>query len=256
MAHSAQASSTISGTPASRPCTNAARSPSPSAPEGSTAARCDSPTGSWLRGTITPPRASSATQSRLATARTPSARSGPASSSARATKAQLPTTANTAPQTNPAQTGCQPRASPRPPMTTSCSVSTASTAMPLAPSRPPRPSGLTPSRRSTPYRRSKPVAMAWAVKAEEMTHRASTPGTARSIRRPGPSEGTEVSARPSRAAQGSTSATSSCSPLRSSVPVSKRAWAGHAASRRVRLRSSGALPGQGEVGVLEAARRR
>ncbi len=47
-----------------------------------------------------------------------------------------------------------------------------------------------PSRRSTAYLRSKPVAMAWEVNAAEMTHNANTPGTARSMRRPSPREGT------------------------------------------------------------------
>ena len=53
-----------------------------------------------------------------------------------------------------------------------------------------RPRGVVPSRRSTAYRRSKPVAMACEVNAAEMTHSPSTPGTARSMRRPCPSEGT------------------------------------------------------------------
>ncbi len=74
----------------------------------------------------------------------------------------------------------------------------------------------------------------------------------RSIRRPGPRLGEEVIARPSRAAQGSTRATSSCSPLRRRVPVSKRAWA---ATRRAAGAAAliGRPPGQREVDVLEAA---
>ena len=55
--------------------------------------------------------------------------------------------------------------------------------------------------------------MAWPVNAVEMTARARTPGAARSVRRPGPRWGRRSIARPSRARAGSTSATSSCSPL-------------------------------------------
>ena len=58
-----------------------------------------------------------------------------------------------------------------------------------------------------------------------MTQSAMTPGTATSMRAPGPSEGEVVACRPTRTSAGSTSDTSSCSPLRSRIEVSKRAWA-------------------------------
>ena len=105
------------------------------------------------------------------------------------------------------------------------------TATPLAPSSPPRPRGLTPSSRSTPYRRSNPVAMAWPVNAEEMTHRARTPGHREVDPAAGAQRGHEAWTSPTRAAHGSSTATSSCSPLRSRVPASKRAWASDPAQR-------------------------
>ena len=67
--------------------------------------------------------------------------------------------------------------------------------------------------------------MACEVKAAEMTARASTPGTARSMRRPAPREGLLVAESPTRARAGKMMETSSCSPLRSWLPISNEAWA-------------------------------
>ncbi len=52
----------------------------------------------------------------------------------------------------------------------------------LAAIRPARDSGVAPSRLSTPYRRSNPVAIAWLVNAVDMIASAITPGVRKSIR--------------------------------------------------------------------------
>ena len=51
----------------------------------------------------------------------------------------------------------------------------------LAAISPVRDSGVAPSRLSTPYLRSKPVAIAWLVNAVDMTASAITPGVRKSI---------------------------------------------------------------------------
>ena len=60
--------------------------------------------------------------------------------------------------------------------------------------------------------------MAWAVNAAEMTQRAMTPGSRDVDARAGAEVGEEVVASPTSASAGSTSETSSCSPLRSRRP--------------------------------------
>ena len=51
----------------------------------------------------------------------------------------------------------------------------------LAAISPARDSGVAPSRLSTPYLRSNPVAIAWLVNAVDMTASAITPGVRKSI---------------------------------------------------------------------------
>ena len=137
-------------------------------------------------GATTPPPASSSTQTRLAAASTPSARIVPASSSPRLTKAAVP-------EQHRDSGGRQP-AGGRPPAERQRDRGRAPPAAPPPRRAPPapgrraarrRPSGVVPSSRSTPYRRSKPVAIACPVNAVDISASASTPGATRSIRRPG-----------------------------------------------------------------------
>ena len=66
-------------------------------------------------------------------------------------------------------------------MIAACSSSTAITVLVLAAISPVRDSGVAPSRFSTPYLRSKPVAIAWLVNAVDITASAITPGVRKSI---------------------------------------------------------------------------
>ena len=119
------------------------------------------------------------------------------------------------------------------------SSSTAITVAVLAVISPPRDRGVAPSRLSTPYRRSNPVAMAWLVNAVDMTASAMIPGVRKSILFMPVlrfSSGSRPNATSS--SSGMTSVSSSCSPLRSSVLVSSRACAAI-------IRGSGAAPGAG-----------
>ena len=136
----------------------------------------------------------------------------------------------------------------------------------LAASRPARPSGVLPSSRSTPYRRSKPVWIAWPVNAEEISGQGEDAGRD-DVDPPGRRRGRGSAAwtSPTSTSAGSTTATSSCSPLRSSTPISPRGLGQHALPGRrpapgAGVRSSGRWrasrqrpPGQVEVDVLEAA---
>ncbi len=105
---------------------------------------------------------------------------------------------------------------------------------------PARDSGVAPSRLSTPYRRSKPVAIAWLVNAVDMTARAITPGVRKSILvypPPKSISGSRLNAASS--SSGMIRVSVSCSPLRSSCLVSCLACA-------VIIRSGGAAPGPGD----------
>jgi hypothetical protein len=121
-----------------------------------------------------------------------------------------------------------------------CATSTARTVVVLAPISPPRDSGVEPSRLSTPYRRSKPVAMAWLVKAVDSTASAITPGTRKSTRDCWPEPTLTRSPRLNAVSSstGMISVSSSCSPLRSSVLASSVACAAI-------IRGIGAAPGAG-----------
>ena len=113
----------------------------------------------------------------------------------------------------------------------------------LAVISPPRVSGVAPSRLSTPYRRSNPVAMAWLVKAVDITASAMMPGTRKSTRRPSDfTSGSRVNAASRRT--GMIRMRSNCSPLRKIVRVSRTACA-------VIIAGSGAAPGAG-AGHCEA----
>ena len=142
---------------------------------------------------------------------------------------------------------------PSAPMTTNWRATTARTATALASSSPVRPRGVTPSRRSTPYRRSNPVEIAWPVKADEMTQRASTPGHGEVDAAAGAQRDRAGVARGRRGRPpGSTMATSSCSPLRSNVPASNRAWASDPLprARRGRDRSAPGMPRSAGVALM------
>ena len=76
--------------------------------------------------------------------------------------------------------GSQPRARAVGTSTTTCSSSMASTMAILAPSSRGRPSGVVPSRLSTPYWRSKPVPMPRLTMAVDMMARARMPGARKS----------------------------------------------------------------------------
>lgn len=92
----------------------------------------------------------------------------------------------------------------------------------------------------TPYRRSKPVAIARDVNAVDMIASASTPGAKTSIGSCS-SESPRCSdpvTPPISTITGITTASSSCSPLRSISRASMRAWART-------WRGSGAAPGSG-----------
>ncbi len=131
---------------------------------------------------------SSTRYTRFAAARVASARSVPAISRASPLNAAVPATISSTDHTAPAAPPCgfQPSASPTTTIRTDCSTSTASTVSVFAAIRPLRASGVAPSRFSTPYRRSNPVAIAWLVKAVDSTARARMPGVRKSIRGPGP----------------------------------------------------------------------
>ena len=76
--------------------------------------------------------------------------------------------------------GCQPRRTAAIQSTMIWSISTAKIAATLAASRAGRPRGVVPSRLSTPYWRSKPVAMPRLTMAVDMTARARIPGARKS----------------------------------------------------------------------------
>src|SRR5690606_33605596 len=92
-------------------------------------------------------------------------------------------------------------------------------------------------RLSTPYRRSKPVAIAWPVNAVDMIASASTPGVTYAIRSPGTSS-SGARENPTSTRTGMIIVSSSCSPLRSMPRISAPAWART-------MRGSGAAPGAG-----------
>ena len=117
----------------------------------------------------------------------------------------------------------------------------------LAEIRPPRDRGVAPSRLSTPYRRSKPVAIAWLVNAVDMTARAMMPGARKSTRLPLPrfTRGSRLNMASSPS--GMTIVTVSCSPFRSSERVSIAVCAAI-------IRGSGAAPGRRERGFRRRGR--
>ena len=132
--------------------------------------------------------------------------------------------------------GDQPSARPTTLSSATCRISTPSTPSVFAASSPGRDSGVVPSRRSTPYRRSKPVPIAWPVNAVDITARASTPGTRKSTRGFGSVERSARLANRSSSTVGMTTVRSSCSPLRS---ISRSSIAVCARSCRARRCRSG-----------------
>ena len=76
--------------------------------------------------------------------------------------------------------GCQPRRAATPMSTATWMTSTARMAMVLAARSAGRPRGVAPSRLSTPYWRSKPVAMPRPTMAVDITARARMPGARKS----------------------------------------------------------------------------
>ena len=129
-------------------------------------------------GITTPPPASSSTQTRFAPASTASARSvRPAAGRGRRTR-RCPASRRQAGDGQPGQPRvASPAPAPTPPSTTDLHrLRPCSTARTRPASRPRRPSGVVPSSRSTPYRRSNPVAIAWPVNAVDISASASTPG--------------------------------------------------------------------------------
>ena len=119
-----------------------------------------------------------------------------------------------------------------------CSSSMRITVAVLAAIRPVRDSGVAPSRFSTPYRRSKPVAMAWLVNAVDITASAMMPGARKSTRLPPPRLTSGSRLNMASSPSGITRVTTSCSPLRSVVRVSIAVCAAI-------IRGSGAAPGAG-----------
>ena len=90
-----------------------------------------------------------------------------------------------------------------------------------------------PSRFSTPYLRSKPVAIAWLANAVDMTASAMIPGVRKSTRLPCPRLSTDASLKPVSSRTGMINVSSNCSPLRSRPRPSNTACADdHAAQRR------------------------
>src|SRR5690625_4347770 len=235
------ASSTSGGDAGPRPAWVAARSPSPSAPDGSQ--RDDGPDGS----TTPPPRAIS-TQSRFAPASTASVRKVPATRSARALNAAEPSATARIAGANPTISGRQPSPAATEPSTRIWTTCTPSTPRALPPSRPPGPRGVVASIRNAPARRSKPVAIAGPVKALEITARAMIPGARRSTRScPGASGRLirVVVVNKTKNSPGRIRFSSACSPCRSTVRVSKTAWE---PSRR----AQDADPGRGAASMLIA----
>ena len=170
-----------------------------------------------------------------------SARSVPAISRARPLNAAVPSRMSSGATTIAAglASGRQPMARATSRISAPCSSSTAITVAVLAAISPARDSGVAPSRLSTPYRRSKPVAMAWLVNAVDITASAMIPGVRKSIRlMPAPKFTSGSRPNAASSSSGMTSVSSSCSPLRSSVLVSSAAWAAI-------IRRSGAAPGAG-----------
>ena len=103
---------------------------------------------------------------------------------------------------------------------------------------PQRGSGEEASRFRTPYRRSKPVAIAWPVNAVDITASARMPGARKSTALPAPVSTMSTALNSTSSSVGMTTVRSSCSPLRSSIFVSSAAWAAI-------MRGSGAAPGFG-----------
>ena len=108
----------------------------------------------------------------------------------------------------------------------------------LAAIRPQRGSGEAASRFRTPYRRSKPVAIACPVNAVDITASARMPGARKSTASPSPVSTMSTALNSTSSRVGMITVRSSCSPLRSSIFVSSTAWAAI-------MRGSGAAPGLG-----------
>ena len=121
--------------------------------------------------------------------------------------------------------GRQPRASPMRDKTANCSTSTNATVDALAARRRGRPSGVAPSSLSTPYFRSKPVAMPRPTMAVDITARARMPGATACTRLPSPRSTTFTVEKKINSSTGIPRVSSSCSPLRSNSRVSARTWA-------------------------------
>ena len=114
------------------------------------------------------------------------------------------------------------------PRTTDCRATTISTATDLPTMMPQRGIGVAPSRFRAPYRRSKPTAMAWPVKAVDMIATVRIAGTKRVARSAGPSPKVVLIGsrhNPMRSVIGMNMVSSSCSPLRSRSLSSSVDWA-------------------------------
>ena len=220
--------------------------------------------GQLAAGDDDTPEAEQGTQTRLATASTASARRVPASSRASATKAAA------AEQRAPrAPAGSrQPRVASRAPgparrCTTTCTArARESTASTLAASRPPRPRGVIPSRRSTPYRRSKPGGdgLGGERGGDDGRGRGRRARRGRS-RRPGPRSGRRSSSArpgPARAARARRAAARRCAAgCRVSNGPGRAPLAGGAAAGAAGAAALIGRPrGQREVDVLEGRGRR
>ena len=221
-------------------CASTVRSPSARAPDGSSFSTGRMPAGNLVSGNSTAPRPSRTRYSRFAAASVASARRVPAISSASPLKAAVPASSSSGTQSAAAglASGLQPSSAPIASTMATCATSTTSTVTVLAAISPRRDSGVAPSRLSTPYRRSKPVPMAWLVNAVDITASARMPGTTKSIRLPAPTLTRFSCPNAISSSTGMIRVSSSCSPLRASVRSSSPACART-------MRGSGAAPGAG-----------
>lgn len=160
----------------------------------------------------------------MATAKVASARNVPAMSSPIPAKAVVPRTmATMATATLPS--GRQPSNSPTKLTSTTWKTSINITTSVLAPKSRGLPSGVVPSRLSTPYCRSKPVEMARLTMAVEMTANAKMAGTRKSNGSRSPLGNTSSVPKKTSNKSGTPRVTTNDSPRRNDIRVSALVWA-------------------------------
>jgi hypothetical protein len=119
----------------------------------------------------------------------------------------------------------QPRRTAITTIRANCTTSTITTPVVLAARRAGRPSGVDPSRFSTPYWRSKPVAMPRPTIAVDITARARIPGARKSTASSVPVGSTSTTLKKRSSSTGMPMVSSSDSPRRAVSVSSTRVWA-------------------------------